>query len=121
MKVAVVPEMVPVPKMVEPSLNVTVPVAPLLTVAVKVTLSPNMVEVTELLSEVVDGVLNNPVASRPGDRIASMYLVVTILMMGVFETNGPIRLFKPDTTPLVLIKAFPRVTAPAFATVPFCH
>ena len=35
--VAVVPLMVPVPSVVKPSLNVTVPVAPLVTVAVNVT------------------------------------------------------------------------------------
>ena len=38
--VAVVPLMVPVPSVVLPSWNVTVPVAPLGTVAVKVTLAP---------------------------------------------------------------------------------
>ena len=38
--VAVVPLIVPVPSVVVPSLNVTVPVAPLLTVAVKATKVP---------------------------------------------------------------------------------
>ena len=38
--VAEVPLMVPVPRVVAPSLNVTVPVAPLVSVAVKVTKPP---------------------------------------------------------------------------------
>ena len=40
LNVAVVPLMVPVPSVVVPSLKVTVPVAPLVTVAVKVTEPP---------------------------------------------------------------------------------
>ena len=41
LKLAVVPEIVPVPTVLAPSLNVTVPVAPLVTVAVNVTVVPN--------------------------------------------------------------------------------
>ena len=53
LKVAVVPLIVPVPKVVLPSLNVTVPVAPLVTVAVNDTLAPNVLGLAELARVVV--------------------------------------------------------------------
>ena len=52
--VAVVPLIVPVPSVVLPSLNVTVPVAPLVTVAVNVTLLPNVLGLAELPRLVVE-------------------------------------------------------------------
>ena len=53
LNVAVVPEMVPVPSVVVPSRNVTVPVAPLVTVAVKVIDTPNVLGFAELAKLVV--------------------------------------------------------------------
>ena len=52
--VAVEPERVPVPRVVAPSSNVTVPVAPAVTVAVKVTESPKFDGFAELLRLVDD-------------------------------------------------------------------
>src|SRR4051812_27911107 len=51
--VAVLPDTVPVPNVVPPSLNVTVPVAPLVTVAVKVTDCPDVLGLGALVSVVV--------------------------------------------------------------------
>ena len=51
--VATPADRVPVPRMVEASLNVTVPVAPLVTVAVKVTAAPELLGLAEL-TRVVD-------------------------------------------------------------------
>jgi hypothetical protein len=50
-----VPELIaPVPRVTSPFLKVTVPVAPLVTVAVKVTVSPAVLGLAELTSVVVD-------------------------------------------------------------------
>ena len=82
LNLAVVPLIVAVPSVLVPSLKVTVPVAPLVTVAVKVTLLLKVLGLAELDSVVVLGWHRDAVASTDGDNIAIMKVLVTVLIVG---------------------------------------
>ena len=80
-----------------------------------------MVVLLELARVVVVAAFTEPVAITAGDVFAIKKVLAAVLIVGMFDTNGPIRLFKPLTGPVVPVVPSPGVTAPAFATVPLSH